>query len=240
MSWCRPRLGLATVPYTHDHRHLLFLPDISSVSQRQWMDGMTGHPRHTRDNENPAALAAYWSIPFEQLLTELHSSPNGLSQDEAKRRVYQYGPNSITAASQTTVCGLLLSQFKSPLVLILVFAAIISVIAGEWPDAVIVLAVVLGSTTLGFVQEYRASDAIEKLRSRVTAQVQRGARRSIVHGALQTRRAGRCGTALCGQSDSSRWGRSGGKRSVCEPGGPDRRSLSGGKEARIVWRPTPA
>jgi Mg2+-importing ATPase len=131
------------------------------------MDGMTGHPRHTRDNENPAPLAAYWSIPFEQLLTELHSSPNGLSQDEAKRRVYQYGPNSITAASQTTVCGLLLSQFRSPLILILVFAAIVSVFAGEWPDAVIVLAVVLGSAMLGFVQEYRASDAIEKLRSRI-------------------------------------------------------------------------
>lgn len=62
---------------------------------------------------------------------------------------------------------MLLNQFKSPLVLILVFAAIISAIAGEWPDAVIVLAVVLGSATLGFVQEYRASDAIEKLRSKV-------------------------------------------------------------------------
>ena len=78
-----------------------------------------------------------------------------------------YGPNLIQAGSQTTALRLLLNQFKSPLVLILVFAAIISAIAGEWPDAVIVLAVVLGSTTLGFVQEYRASDAIEKLRSRV-------------------------------------------------------------------------
>jgi Mg2+-importing ATPase len=63
---------------------------------------------------------------------------------------------------------LLWNQFKSPLVLILVVAAVISGVAREWPDAMIVLAVVLGSTALGFVQEYRASDAIEKLRSKLT------------------------------------------------------------------------
>lgn len=104
----------------------------------------------------------------EQLLTELHTARTGLSQADAKRRLQQVGPNSINAANQSTTFGLLLSQFKSPLVLILVFAAIVSAIAGEWPDALIVIAIVMGSTTLGFWQEYRASDAIEKLRSEVT------------------------------------------------------------------------
>ncbi len=64
--------------------------------------------------------------------------------------------------------GLFLNQFKSPLVLILIFAAIVSAFVREWTDAVIVLAVVLGSTLLGFVQEYRAGNAVEKLRSQVT------------------------------------------------------------------------
>jgi Mg2+-importing ATPase len=64
--------------------------------------------------------------------------------------------------------GLFLSQFRSPLVLILIFAALVSAFVGEWADASIVLVVVLGSTMLGFVQEYRASNAVEKLRSRVT------------------------------------------------------------------------
>jgi len=62
-----------------------------------------------------------------------------------------------------------LRQFKSPLVLILIFAAIVSAFMGEWTDAIIVLAVVIGSTMLGFVQEYRASNAVEKLRSQVTS-----------------------------------------------------------------------
>jgi len=55
---------------------------------------------------------------------------------------------------------LLLSQFKSPLVLIQIFAAIISGIVGERVDASIVIAIVLGSTLLGFVQEYTASNAV--------------------------------------------------------------------------------
>ena len=133
-----------------------------------WAKLFTGNLHATRHDDDRTALAAYWSITPEQLLTELRTSPNGLSQDDAERRLQQYGPNALKAGSQTTAFGLLLNQFKSPLVLILVFAAIISVIAGEWPDAAIVLAVVLGSTTLGFVQEYRASDAIEKLRSTLT------------------------------------------------------------------------
>jgi Mg2+-importing ATPase len=132
-----------------------------------WAELFTNIPPATRHADNQSALAAYWSARPEQLLTELRSSPNGLTQDDAERRLKLFGPNSIKTGSQTTAIGLLLNQFRSPLVLILVFAAIISAIAGEWPDAVIVLAVVLGSTTLGFVQEYRASDAIEKLRSKI-------------------------------------------------------------------------
>ncbi|MBX9790368.1 MAG: magnesium-translocating P-type ATPase [Pirellulales bacterium] len=109
----------------------------------------------------------YWSASPERLLTDLCSSANGLSQREAERRLDEYGPNTLKPGSQTTALGLLLNQFKSPLVLILIVAAIISIVAGEWPDAMIVLAVVAGSTGLGFVQEYRASDAIEKLRSKL-------------------------------------------------------------------------
>ncbi len=73
-------------------------------------------------------------------------------------------------------------QFKSPLVLILIFAAIVSAFVGEWTDAVIVLAVVIGSTMLGFVQEYRASNAVEKLRSQVTikSNVLRGGKPQMV------------------------------------------------------------
>ena len=83
---------------------------------------------------------------------------------------------------KNTALGLLLSQFKSPLVLILIFASIVSAFVGEWTDAIIVLAVVIGSTMLGFVQEYRASNAVEKLRSQVTikSSVLRGGKAQMV------------------------------------------------------------
>ena len=111
---------------------------------------------------------AYWSLAPEQLLSALHASRNGLQPADAEQRLKQYGLNTIRAQQQATALRLLLSQFKSPLVLILIFAAIVSGIVGEWVDASIVLAIVLGSTILGFVQEYTASNAVEKLRSQVT------------------------------------------------------------------------
>ncbi len=115
-----------------------------------------------------AALAAYWTLTSDQLFAALHTSQNGIRQTDAEDRIQQYGPNSLKAQGQTTAFWLLLSQFKSPLVLILIFAAIVSAFVGEWTDAVIVLAVVIGSTMLGFAQEYRASKAVAQLRSQMT------------------------------------------------------------------------
>lgn len=115
-----------------------------------------------------AVFADYWSMSQEQLLAALHSSEHGLQAADAQGRIKQYGPNAIKVRQQGTALNLLLNQFKSPLVLILIFAAAISAFVGEWTDAVIVLVVVIGSTMLGFVQEYRASSAVEKLRSQVT------------------------------------------------------------------------
>jgi Mg2+-importing ATPase len=116
----------------------------------------------------PATPAAYWSLAPDQLLAALHASKKGLQPEDAVQRIKQYGLNTIQAQTQATALRLLLSQFKSPLVLILIFAAIVSGVVGEWVDATIVLAIVLGSTILGFVQEYTASNAVAKLRSQVT------------------------------------------------------------------------
>lgn len=110
----------------------------------------------------------YWSVAPEQLLSTLHTTDKGVTQQEVEKRLKQYGLNVLEKRRKSTALILFLSQFKSPLVLILIFAAIISIIVGEWTDAGIVLAVVFGSTILGFVQEYNASNAVEKLRSQVT------------------------------------------------------------------------
>lgn len=113
-------------------------------------------------------LPGYWGLATEELFSKLNTSERGLSQEEVEQRLKIYGSNVLREQKQLTALVLFLNQFKSPLVLILIFAASISIIVSEWTDAAIVLAVVLGSAILGFVQEYNASNAVEKLRQQVT------------------------------------------------------------------------
>jgi Mg2+-importing ATPase len=111
---------------------------------------------------------SYWTLTADQLFTALDTTGNGIQPTDTAGRLKKYGLNALKEQRKTSAVGLLLSQFRSPLVLILVFAAIVSAYLGEWADAGIVLAVVIGSTMLGFTQEYHASNAVEKLRSQVT------------------------------------------------------------------------
>ncbi len=114
---------------------------------------------------------AYWSWPLERLLQALASEPTGLSSAEAARRLAEHGPNRLPDGPTLAPAALLLKQFIDPLVLILVFAALVSAYLREWLDAGIVLGIVLGSGGLGFLQEYRAFTAVAALRARVAVRV---------------------------------------------------------------------
>ncbi|TAH51487.1 MAG: magnesium-translocating P-type ATPase [Betaproteobacteria bacterium] len=100
------------------------------------------------------------------------SAHDGLASAEAARRLLQHGPNAVEDRDEQTALRLLLRQFESPLVLILVFGACVSLWLRQWVDAGIILAIVLGSALLGFAQEYRASVAIAALRRRLALTVQ--------------------------------------------------------------------
>ena len=113
----------------------------------------------------------FWSQPADVLVSRLQTSGEGLTQAEAQRRCAQFGPNTLTQHRGPSVLGLLLSQFKSPLVLILVAASVISMVATEWVDAAVVLVIVLISTLMGFAQEYVAHAAMEKLRAHLSLSV---------------------------------------------------------------------
>jgi len=110
----------------------------------------------------------YWNEDIEELLLERKSSPEGLTASEASSRLVQFGPNVLKLRRGVSALRSFLGQFTSPLVLILIFAAIVSVIAGELADALIIVIIVFASALLSFVQEYSASHAVEKLRAQVT------------------------------------------------------------------------
>jgi len=118
----------------------------------------------------------YWSLPADELLARLGSSARGLSTPEAAARLLHEGPNVVRPQRDTTRLQLALRQFASPLVLILVVGAVISLFVHEWWDAITILVIVLGSAALGFAQEARASAAMARLRERLalTCRAHRG------------------------------------------------------------------
>ena len=111
----------------------------------------------------PQVLTSFWNLSTEQVLLQLKSTPQGLSHQEAQERLIQYGANSLQQRRQSHALSLLLNQFKSPIILILMAAVILSSFLGDTLDAMIILVIVLVSGLLGFWQERGAADAIQKL-----------------------------------------------------------------------------
>jgi Mg2+-importing ATPase len=115
----------------------------------------------------PDTTAPFWSREAGDVSTSLGSGPHGLTAAEAAERLAVVGPNSVEDAQRLGPLRLLWRQVGSPLVLILIFAAAVSLSLSQWVDAGIILAIVIGSSLLGFYQEYRASAAVEELKKRL-------------------------------------------------------------------------
>ena len=111
---------------------------------------------------NPQLLT-FWNLSIDQVLQQTSSTPSGLSSQVAKQRLGESGANGLKKSRKLNPYGLFFNQFKSPIILILIFAAMLSIFLQDALDAVIILAIVLISGLLGFWQERGASNAVEKL-----------------------------------------------------------------------------
>jgi P-type Mg2+ transporter len=122
------------------------------------------------------AKPEYWSLAAAEVSASLGSSASGLSQAQAARRLHPEARARLERRAAIAALRLLARQFRSPMVLILVFGAAVSTLLRNWTEAAIILAIVLGSTLLGFAQEYRADAAVAALRRRLalTVRVLRG------------------------------------------------------------------
>ena len=107
--------------------------------------------------------SVFWSLPADRLLQELQTTRQGLSSEEARRRLARYGANLLKPKKRSDALTLFLAQFKSPIILILLFAAGLSFFLHDPADALIILMIVFVSGLLGFWQERGAADAVEKL-----------------------------------------------------------------------------
>lgn len=118
---------------------------------------------------------AFWHSHSAELLAKLQTTEDGLSAKEAARRLKKLGRNQLGSKKKHSLLSLFLSQFKSPLTLLLLVAAILSLSLRDRTDALIILFIVFVSGMLGFFQEKGAVRAVEKLIAmvRVTVRVLR-------------------------------------------------------------------
>ncbi len=112
----------------------------------------------------------FYNHTEKESLQLLKSKKTGLSSHQAEKRLHTYGLNEIKEEKKISIFKLILSQFSSPLVWILIAALIISLYLGEMIDASIILAIIILNAILGFSQEYKAEKAIEALRKLASLQ----------------------------------------------------------------------
>lgn len=143
-------------------------------------------------------MADYYNISASEAIKSLKSSGEGLTKNEAERRLKEFGYNELQKEKKLTAVTLFISQFKNALILLLIFAGFLSLFLGERIDSLAIFGIVLLNAILGFVQEYKAEKAIEALEkiSAPTAKVLRDGKeqkipaREIVPGDILLLEAG--------------------------------------------------
>lgn len=126
------------------------------------------------DGKNDALAPQLPAIPHPHgldgaaVVAALQSSVHGLGQDEAARRLRVYGRNTLPRAVPLPLIGIFLRQFLSPLIYVLLIAAVVSLFLEEWSDAGFIFAVLLINATIGTTQEFSAQRSAEALRRLVT------------------------------------------------------------------------
>ncbi|MFC6954530.1 cation-transporting P-type ATPase [Halorubellus litoreus] len=121
--------------------------------------------------ERSGAPTAWHARPVEGVLDELDASADGLSSEEADRRLEEYGPNAIRGENDVSPFEIFVSQFQDVLIYLLVLAAVLSLAVGLLPgedanvvDAALILVILFANGVFGFVQDYRAERSMQRLR----------------------------------------------------------------------------
>jgi H+-transporting ATPase len=141
------------------------------------------------------------SLPLAEVEEKLGSSPDGLSQAEAEKRLTQYGPNEIEE-KKTNELLKFLSYFWGPIPWMIEVAVILSAAARHWPDFGIILVLLLANAVVGFWEEHQAGNAIAALKA--TLAIKARATSSASVWATSCRRMRACWTAIRWRSISPR------------------------------------
>jgi len=109
--------------------------------------------------------AVWHSMEGAQVLKELNTDPHsGLSSEEIRSRLEKYGYNELKKEERISPLSIFVNQFKNILIIILLIATVLSALVGEIFDAALILVIVVFCAVLGFIQEYKAEQALEALK----------------------------------------------------------------------------
>lgn len=108
-------------------------------------------------------LENFWNLTKEDAFKNLSATEKGLSGNEAGKRIKQYGANTFKSSLHSSAFILFLLQFKSPITILLIGAALLSMGLGDFSDAAIILFIIFFSSLLGFWQEKGATNAVDEL-----------------------------------------------------------------------------
>ncbi len=109
-------------------------------------------------------------MEIKEILEELATSKDGLSSEEARKRLSKYGENELVEEKKEGPLRLFLNQFMDVLIILLIVAALVSYFIGDLLDSMVILFVVVVNAIIGFMQEYRAEKAMEKLKSLIATE----------------------------------------------------------------------
>ena len=141
----------------------------------------TAAPDHSRTE----TLAAPWSLPGREVLRAVAGAPDGLTGREAAERLERDGRNELPAPAQQSALRRLLSQYADVLIYILIAAAALKAITGDWVDFTVIVVVIVATGLIGFIQEGRAASALAGLRKMqsLNSQVRRDGEWGVVDSA---------------------------------------------------------
>jgi Ca2+-transporting ATPase len=118
----------------------------------------------------PEPSVKFYNLSIDETLRQLDTSHHGLTSHEAKRRLGYYGINKLPEAKPRYWWQIFYEQFTSPLIIILILAASVSLIMAERVDATVIFMAVLIQVIVGFIQEFKAQQSLEALKRVITLQ----------------------------------------------------------------------
>ncbi|MFO7527326.1 MAG: cation-transporting P-type ATPase [Marinobacter sp.] len=135
-----------------------------------------------KQGNDPSPQPSWHALARDELLSQFATDGEGLSEEESRQRLAEYGPNALPEVRPRGVLVRFFSHFRNLLIYVLVVAAAIAAALHHWVDTAVILTVVLVNATIGFIQEGKAEDALRAIRQLLSAKamVVRGGRRMSV------------------------------------------------------------